>query len=108
MTTAKGGFPSKGDWVSLQYAERHLSSDGNKINTLIYEVLVNVKEVFSEVPLIIGKEMSRFCYFEGFRYQGQNVPVVNPYGYPKTNGYSLSENSWRIMPDRVTQIEWYP
>ena len=97
MVATKEKFPTRGDTVSLEYEEKRMGHGGKPLDPVMYEVVVLVTAIYPEESLLIGVEMERFCYVKGFKFKGKRLPVENPYGSPKTNGYWLSADGWRVV-----------
>ncbi len=91
MTTMKTAerFPTRGDTVTLITEERRQATSGQEIDPLVYEVDVLVTRVHPDESLVIGTELTRFCYIKGYREKGTKLPPNNPYGNPKSNGYQI-------------------
>jgi hypothetical protein len=93
MSTLAEKFPTKGDTVTLQSVERRVTRYGKNVNKeidpIVTEVDVLVTTTFPEESLVMGVELHRFCYIQGFREKGRKLPAENPYGEPKRNGYVI-------------------
>lgn len=97
MVATKERLPSRGDTVTLRAAEKRKSHSGEEIDPLIYEVEVLVTTVYQDESFVIGVELSRFCYVKGYKSKGKKLPVENPYGSPKTNGYQIG--FWEVATE---------
>jgi hypothetical protein len=72
----------------------------------ITEVAVTKLKDYPEFDLVIGVELSRYCYLEGYPERGRRLPPVNPDSQGegrrgRCNGYVVDDCNWRRIDELV-------